>query len=657
MSKDSRRRDWWRSLSSDDQRIWFKKQRVIKEKGGRVRFGETEMREKEETAAVDSNNMVWDHVPWSEYLKEQYALKRTYEEAVASWNSDLMDDDIPKDKAGDAVLVGIFRGKRAKFGIENRNSSIVERKRTIASAEDFEAVAEGSRSHVIDSAQKRSSAFAPVDVMAPDEQVAPDMISHTGLSVERSRLVEEAGKDWKEKRKVEMLLDAADAEDQVAIDEHHAEKRASVVKLVSKNLTEFKTSLVNTCTARILRVQNNLKVATGQIETQKEELRKLTGDKDAEEGKADTKRWQELMSSLDTSLAEAKAEVERVVQQVSIEHIKKLTTVDQLAEFRDKCKKAEGDLNNVRDGGKLGEVKRLVRQVGKTIEAHRKQEEELVAKSAAVAAEAAEPKVTLSKSLIAFAAHVASVKSHLGVGPDAFKGGSVVKLLPKKQVALQIGGTSGWQGHSKWVLAKMEKERRSSTLADMPNAPWARQKMRAHVQSSFDIEFQALKFDEAVDGIENVFQVQSWHTSAESISCGAAPWGMKQALLLVSGSEAVAGLRWDGIVGEGPKQKRQYILDADLNTLKGMFAGGTGFFTNLLPGELLLIPDGYCVLQVTRAEASAGIRWSIPPTTADEGVSIANIMELMMSDFPALATSSHQRWTAALKKTWTVVKM
>lgn len=102
--------------------------------------------------------------------------------------------------------------------------------------------------------------------------------------------------------------------------------------------------------------------------------------------------------------------------------------------------------------------------------------------------------------------------------------------------------------------------------------------------------------------------------------------------------------------GDTAKAKRFHVLSLDANGLENFssIAGGA-FFTKLCVGELLLVPHCYCMLQLTKAEASAGVRFCIPPRTGGDPKLIAALMELLLQSFPELATNTHFKCIQAMK--------
>lgn len=652
MAKDLKRREWWRSLDAASQAAWFRKQRLIKEKGGKVKFDDNTIEETETTKALNRREMIWDKVPWLEYLKEQYALKRDYKEAVDHWNADLMDEDIPSEQLPNGVqLVGIFRGLRDATGTEDSSEVGVKRRRTVAASENPELEMETGRAKIAQCSKKAVTERAPsaVDAPGPEEQVPNDMIATPMYSPQKSHLMEELVRDLKEQRKAQQMQEGADNEDRLAIQEFHAQRGLQRSGGNIKNITEFRTSLVNINTSRALRLENNLKVAVNQSDSLGKELTQLIDS--AGDSATESAKWKDFLATLNGAISGAKVDVKTAVDTCSIQKLHELTTVEEMLRYKDSCKEAEESVSNGKKGGKLGELKQLLRQITKAVSCHTKSQEELAAKGATT--NAVEFKLTITDGISAFGDTVRSMAVPSGLAPSrsAFDtNSSAVKLLPKKQIATLIAASAVWQNHCRWVSAKMEKDSRSTCVADFSGAASGKAKLESHIVSNFGgIEWAKLELDGKESWTSGVFALQTWHTVASSVNCGAAPWGLKQGLLQVSGSEVVAGIKWEQIDGDGPKAKREHVLKQSGDDLNKLFSKEGGFMVRMLPGEMLLIPSGVCLLQITRSDASAGIRFSVAPNSEQEALAIATFMESLISDFPSLSNAAHQAWLKVLK--------
>lgn len=540
--KDPKRKAWWGSLSEEQQHAWYKKQRRIKESGGRVKYESHEIVEVEETAAVSSNQLIWDMVPWIEYLKEQFLLKKTEPEATDRWNADLMDEDIPKEKAGDVQLVGIFRGKRRADGLEERSGVSIKRQRTLAPGQKPEQELSSAKSEIAATAATREQALAPTEAAIPENQVPAEMISPTKSTPIKGHLLDDVEKDLAEKKKQEAIAHAADAEDQLAIDTYLAESAEG--KVTVNNLTEFRTFLVSICTTRVLRIKNQLRVS----ETQCEELiNTMSAASENTEVDAETEQWAGLKLNLLAARDAAQASVKKVIGEVSIDAMAGIHVVDGLVAFKTEAKEKEGQLGNAKKGGKLGEFKQVLRVVSKCCEVQRKADDEKALKASSGIGDDID--VALSQAMNSFG-DIINAKPAVGVGyrlADA-ESGRAAKGTPKKQIATQTATSPLWQGQAKWVESKMEKEGRKTCVAELLGAPGPKQKLSSQIKMAFDMTFKSLDLG-GEEWATNVFALQSWHTAANAVHAGSPPWAMQQGLLLVSGAEMIAGIPWEKYLG------------------------------------------------------------------------------------------------------------
>lgn len=154
--KHPKRKYWWAGMSKPDKAQWFRRQ---------------------SNAAVVTKQAQWQHMPWPEYLKEQFLLKNDLATATANWNRDLMNSDVPKEMYNGQVCVGLFPGILGSNGTESRNKTTLAKKLQLELGEDADSVmANASKLHALE-ADAVSSSIGVCDDDRPDEQLPDEMIS------------------------------------------------------------------------------------------------------------------------------------------------------------------------------------------------------------------------------------------------------------------------------------------------------------------------------------------------------------------------------------------------------------------------------------------------------------------------------------------------
>ena len=218
-------------------------------------------------------------------------------------------------------------------------------------------------------------------------------------------------------------------------------------------------------------------------------------------------------------------------------------------------------------------------------------------------------------------------------------------MQPKKAIAVQILGLAVWKANEKALKAKMAKEERKTGLADFNCAGVAKAKLQSVVQASFgDVLLGIASDDKQHPWLPSVTGFQAVVTEPNYLSTGAAPWCTSQCLLTLSGSEVVAGCFNEDLPGATFAEKVKGVMESSLEDLQNKFSLGSGFLVKLKPGELLMVPAGFFLLQLCGAEGTCSLRWGRAPVSPSERRLVQTTLEGIMQSFPVLRTSAHTKW-------------
>ena len=367
--KDSKRKGWWNEKSAEEKQAWYRKQKGIKDAGQRSKFDDHEVEEQHTVDAVSSEKYIWDHLPWKEYLKEQYLLKIDYNAALQNWNKDLMDDDIPKRYLVGLTMVGVFRGLRGAHGSEEKNGTTSTRKRQVGSSENIEDLMSAALKKAKQDAEAMGASAGTIEEDLDDNMVSQQMVSDAVEIVRCKGVSEEIARDLAAKKKSEALQMAADLEDYCAIEEHAKARREADPK--SKSFAELKASAVNMATARELRISNHMLL----LKKSAEEATAVC-EKKAQTAKEDVskKQWLSHIEDLNQVYNGTALALEELTKATSMEKVKGLANVEDLDAFKNKSKELEEIFMNGKKGGKFGAAKGLIRTINKAVESLEKNE-------------------------------------------------------------------------------------------------------------------------------------------------------------------------------------------------------------------------------------------------------------------------------------------
>lgn len=225
-----------------------------------------------------------------------------------------------------------------------------------------------------------------------------------------------------------------------------------------------------------------------------------------------------------------------------------------------------------------------------------------------------------------------------------------VAIKPRKPVHMQVVGMPQWKSQLKWVVPKMQKEGKNTSVADFGGSAPQKQKVAATLRQSFDKPFASIDFDAKETFGSSVCGLQTWVTDANVSTIGAAPWALPQSLVQVTGDEWVLGRAWDSIPGDDLKAKQAHVQGLPARGLFDMFRADDGFILHMTHGELVVTPGNFLLLHIAGEEGSAGVRWGMVPSTPAGVDRVRALLTALIDSFPVLATSSYQAWLQKLAK-------
>lgn len=380
--KDKKRALWWAQQNAEAKHAWYRKHRLAREQGRKVRYDEHTLEESTTHSVHEGKDDIWDCVPWTEYVKDLLKAGLEQDDIAEKWNRDLMDEDIPKEYRNGQPLVGIYRGIQIRQGTKQSTTSTLKRSRAIC-GEDGEEEVRLSRMRV----QAQASALAAavlsstMDLEQPESAIDPTMHASRKTTTVLSTIEADLLKDIEAVRKQQCMGDALDDEDDQAIAEfmsEFAEKHGS-----KRNFAEYMTAMVNFVSSKMLRANNQMESLKEQTKSATERLA-LVRDKMAADPQACV---DSLKLNLDKVVDSGLAKATGFKRDFSLERLNQCKSLGDLDIFRSNCKDAEGKLLSAKlSSENIGEARGVLRKVMKQVETFEKDTMEGEQKAAQLAA-------------------------------------------------------------------------------------------------------------------------------------------------------------------------------------------------------------------------------------------------------------------------------
>ena len=137
---------WWTQMPMTEKQQWFKDQKALNpEKHKQKRYSDSLLKETDEKSTVDNAGDLNDSIPQDMFVQEEMTKGSTFPEATTRWHEIITTcDESAKEwhEATQQWLLLKFRGVRRFTGTENKKASVLERKKDINDAVDFEEAEE-----------------------------------------------------------------------------------------------------------------------------------------------------------------------------------------------------------------------------------------------------------------------------------------------------------------------------------------------------------------------------------------------------------------------------------------------------------------------------------------------------------------------------------
>ena len=132
---------------------------------------------------------------------------------------------------------------------------------------------------------------------------------------------------------------------------------------------------------------------------------------------------------------------------------------------------------------------------------------------------------------------------------------------------------------------------------------------------------------------EDAFKMEVFSHSEKHHSLQLTPYALPHAILVVSGTDLIVGLKYDELTGDNLRSKIAQLYGSSLNDVMAL-AGRTGFVAKLSDTcpALLLVPAGFVVLRFT-FNTSLGLQWSFFAGKQD-CATIARLQKAITSSYP-----------------------
>lgn len=211
-----------------------------------------------------------------------------------------------------------------------------------------------------------------------------------------------------------------------------------------------------------------------------------------------------------------------------------------------------------------------------------------------------------------------------------------------EQAMTAITQSECYKNYLKWFAEKWEERPTPKMIAacDLPLTKHATRAMQVHAFGGTGRIFEKKLFvkKEQVQWSRALFELQFFGFGPGAEATSAAPYGLAEGRVLLTGSMFILGIRMD--------YKRSY--QQQIATIKTMSGSNLGDIAQAPENFYMkLVPSGY-LLVLYSCEKTTGLRWGLFTNLPDEHAVVLKSAQAIVDAYPKLNSGPYASWIAHL---------